>query len=196
MKTYENELDEMIDVVIKLTWTYAVFCALFEKKSADRETREEHPELFLTMHDSLLCGFCVATAVLFEEKEKATSICNLIREVEVSKPELGNKLKERIRANRRPIQELEKIRHQVYAHRWKKKAPQEVFDEVRPRVSMMKEVVDLARSIVSGLAQESGGQKRENLEKQQLSKRTLQCIADDAGQLMRALAAPSRPSAG
>ncbi len=186
MKTYENELDEMIVAVIKLTWSYTIFRVLFEKKDADRETRETHPEFFLIMHDTLFCGFCVATALLFEDKEKATSICNLVREVGVSKPELAKKLNERIHANRQPIDELQKIRHQVCAHRWKRKAPQEVFEEVRPRVNMMKEVADLARSIISELAEGAGVRKREDMEKQQLSTETLQCIADDAGQVMRA----------
>ena len=176
----------MIDVVIKLTWSYTLFRALFEKKDADREAREAHREFFLTMHDSLFCGFCVGTALLFEEKEKATSICNLVKEFGVSKPELAKKLNEKIRANRRPIDELEKIRHQVCAHRWKKKTPQEVFIEACPRMSVMQAVVDLARSIILELAGDAGVQKRENLEKQQLSKATLQCIADDAGQVMRA----------
>jgi len=185
MKTYEDELDEMIDVVIKLTWSYTIFRALFEKKDADREAREMHPEFFLTMHDSLFCGFCVATALLFEDKGKATSICNLVKEIEVSKPERANRLNERIRANRLAIGELEKIRHQVCAHRWKKKSPQEVFDEVRPRVSMMKDVVDLAKSIISELAEDAGVEKWENMERQQLSKETLQAIADDAGEVMR-----------
>jgi len=186
MKTYENEVDEIIDVVVKLTWSYTIFRALFEKKDADREAREAHPEFFLIMHDSLFCGFCVATAVLFEDKEKATSICNLVKEIEVSKPELAKKLNERIRANRWPIDELQKSRHQVCAHRWKSKTPQQVFDEVRPRVSMMKEVLDLSRSIISELAEEAGGEKPKDMERQQLSKETLECIAEDAGQVMRA----------
>ena len=70
MKTRESELGEMIDVVIKLVWNYTIFRALFEKNDADLETRKAHPEFFLTMHDSLLCGFCTATTILFEDKKK------------------------------------------------------------------------------------------------------------------------------
>ena len=40
LKTHKNELDEMIDVVVKLTWNYTIFCALIEKKDADLEVRE------------------------------------------------------------------------------------------------------------------------------------------------------------
>jgi HAMP domain-containing protein len=186
MKTYEEEVDEIIDVVIKLAWNYTVFRALFEKKDADREARGAHPEFFLTMHDSLFCGFCVATALLFSEKEKSTSICSLIRHIQVPNPDLAKKLNERIRVNQGPIDELQKIRNQVCAHRWEKKTPQEVFDEVGPRMSMMREIIDLARSAICELAEVGGVKKRERLEKQQLSKETLQCIADDTGQVMRA----------
>ena len=89
MKTRENELEEMIDVVIKLTWNYTIFRALFEKDDADYETRKAHPEFFLTMHDSLLCGFCTGTTILFDDEEKATSLWSLIKK---TTPELANKL--------------------------------------------------------------------------------------------------------
>jgi hypothetical protein len=81
MKTCESELGEMIDVVIKLVWNYTIFRALFEKNDADLETRKAHPEFFLTMHDSLLCGFCTATTILFDDKEKATSLWSLIKKL-------------------------------------------------------------------------------------------------------------------
>jgi hypothetical protein len=184
MKTYGEELDEMIDVVIKLTWSYTIFRALFE--DADREAREAHPEFFLTMHDSLFCGFCVATALLFNTKAKATSICNLIKQV--SKPDLAEKLNDKITPRPSPIVKLQKMRNEVCAHRCKTKTAQEVFHEVAPRVSTMKEVVDLAKSIICELAEHAGVKKRENIEEQQFSKETLQQIADDAGQVMRAFA--------
>src|SRR5271157_3798173 len=163
MKTFENKVDEMIDVVVKMTWGYTILCALFEKKGFARQARETHPEFFLTIHDSLFCGFCVATSVLFNEKEKATSICNLIKEIETSKPDTAKKLAEKIHANRKPIHELEKIRNQVCAHRWEKKTAQDVINEVGPRVSMMKEVVDIVRPVILELAEEAGKEKRQCL---------------------------------
>ena len=178
----------MIDVVIKLTWSYTVFRALFEKKAADREVREAHPEFFLTMHDCLFCGFCVATSLLFEDKRKAISLRNLVVQ---AKPELEAKWNEKIRVNR-SIKELEKIRQQVCAHRWQKKSPQEVIDEVRPRVKMMEEVVALARSIVLELVGAINAEKREHLEAQQLSGETSQKLADDTGQIMHAFLKPLR----
>jgi hypothetical protein len=188
MKTYENELDEMIDVVIKLTWNYTIFCALFEKKDAFREARETHQEFFLVMHDSLLCSFCVATDLLFHEdkKGKATSLCNLIKDIETPKPEFARGLNDKICANKSPIEKIGVIRNQVCAHRWEKKTPQEVFDEARLHLSEMKTVTELSRSIICALAEEAGGERKENLEKQQLSENRLQCIANDAGQIMRA----------
>ena len=89
MKTNENELDEMIDVVIKLIWNYTIFCKLFEKKEAYADARQAHPEFFVTMSDSLLCSFFVAADLLFDEKEKATSLRNLIKDIEVSNPQLA-----------------------------------------------------------------------------------------------------------
>ena len=198
MKSYDNELDEMIDVVVKLTWSYTIFRALFGRNDADCEARGAHPEFFLVMQDSLFSGFCVATALLFEGKDKATSICNLVKEIGETKPELAEKLNAEIRPKRGFIDELAKIRHQVSAHRWKSKTPQEVFEEVRPRLRMMQEVTDLARSIILQLAEDAGANKKAHLGEQPFSQTTLQCIAVDAGQVMRAfvnaLAAETQPT--
>jgi hypothetical protein len=188
MKTFNEEIDEMIEIAIKLTWNYTIFCALFEKNESDRETRGAHPEFFITMSESLFCWFCVSTSVLFNEKEKSTSICNLIKEVAESKPEAAEKLNAKICANRQEIDKLEKIRNQVCAHRWEKKTAQDVYDEVRLRVSMMKPVVDLVRPVILELAEITDSEKRLNLERQQFSGTTLQCVANDARQVMRAFA--------
>lgn len=193
MKTYQEELDEMIDAVIKLVWNYTIFCALFEKKNADREVREAHPEFFLTMHDSLLCSFCVTADFLFHEDRngKATSLCNLVRNFEVSKPDFAKKLNTKICAKKNIVEKIGIVRNQACAHRWKAKTPQEVFAKANVRLSMLKEIADLARLIICDLAKEAGGNRKENLEKQQLSENTLQCVANDAAQVMRAFVGTS-----
>ena len=189
MKTYENELDEMIDAVIKLTWNYTIFLKLFEKKEIYSEARQAHPEFFVTMLDSLLCSFFVTADLLFEEKKKATSLRNLIRDIEMSKPALAKKLNEKIPAGKGGlIEKIRIMRNQVCAHRPKAKTPQAVFAEAAVRLSMMKETTDLARFIVSELADEAGGRRKKNLKKQQLSDSTLQCVIDDAGLVLRAFA--------
>jgi hypothetical protein len=50
----------------------------------------------------------------------------------------------------------------------------------------MKQITNLAQFIILELAQEFGGERRENLEKQQLSPSTLQCIAKDATRVLEA----------
>jgi hypothetical protein len=183
MKTYEDELNEILDVVIKLAWSHTILCALFEKKDADRKVREAHQELFITLYDSMLCGFCTATAFLFSKKEKATSICNLIRDIQQSEPALANKLNEKIRVKSGLIKKIEDVRHQACAHRWEAKTPREVFAEGGLSFNKLKEIVDLTQSIICELVERAG---KENPEKQQLSKETLQRITSDAGQIMRA----------
>ncbi len=73
MKTYEDELNEILDVVIKLAWSYSILCALFEKKDADRRVRETHQELFITMYDSLR-KFVTSAAFLFSKKEARSNL--------------------------------------------------------------------------------------------------------------------------
>src|SRR5690242_19240431 len=120
MKTPNEELEEMIDLVTKLNWTYTILRALFRKNDADAEVRRTHPEFFLAMHDSLVCSFCVSVEILFEEKAKATSLWSLIRQIE---PQLSNELAVRVQAFNAPIKNIESIRHQVCAHRWQAKTP-------------------------------------------------------------------------
>ena len=84
--------------------------------------------------------------------------------------------------------ELGKVRNQVFAHRWKTKTPQDVFDEVRPSVEMMRGAVELAQYSILQLSEAISKEKRANLEKQHFSKQALQCVADDVAQTMRVLA--------
>src|SRR5258708_148860 len=155
MKTYEDGLDEMTDVVIKLVWNYTLFCALFEKQETYRETREGHPEFFLTMQESLFCSFCISVALLFNDKDKAESLCNLIQHIKTSKPDFAKTLNDKISAKKTVINKIQDIRHQAFAHRYKTKTQKQVWDEMRPRLNMMKDVADLARFIICELVEEA-----------------------------------------
>ncbi len=181
----------MIDAVVKLVWNYTIFCALFEKNDICREAREMHAAFFITMHDSLLCSFCVTTDLLFHEDTngKATSLCNLIRDIEVSKPDLAKTLNEKIHANKVLLNKIGILRNQVCAHRWESKTPEGVFSEAGVKLNMMTTIVDLAKCTICQLAEDAGGNRKENLEKQQLSKDTLESVANDAGQIMRTFVA-------
>ncbi len=183
MKTRNEELDEMIDLVIKLNWTYTIFRSLFKKQDADSEARCAHPEFFLAMHDSLLCSFCVAVEILFETKPKATSLWNLIKQIE---PQLSAKLSTRIQASNTSIKDIEAIRHEVNAHRWQAKTPQRVFAEVQLRIKTMAEIANLARVLVLELAGDIDNKRKAELENQQLSESTLSCVAGDAGKVLEA----------
>lgn len=183
MKTRENELSEMIDLVIKLTWTYTIFRMFFRKQDTDAEARYAHPEFFLTMHGSLLCSFCTATEILFEEKEKATSIWSLVRK---AKPQVASVQAQRIQAHKSSINKIEALRHQVCAHRWQSKSPQGVFADLQFSLNMMTEVVDLARSFILELAGNADQKIKSELEKQQLGESTLNSVADDAVRVLRA----------
>lgn len=182
VKTHKEEIEEVIDMVIKLTWCYTVFRALFGKNECDCEVRTTHPELFLTLHDSLLSAFCVNTAVIFDDKSRATSIWSLINQ---SGPGLGAKLKQLIAAKSSSINSVEALRHQVFAHRFQAKSPVDVFSEVRPHLSIMTEIVDLAKSVICELAGEFDSNRRAELERQQLSEQTLNGMARDARSFLK-----------
>jgi hypothetical protein len=188
MKTYENELDEMIDVVVKLIWNYTIICKLFEKKEIYTQVREAYPQFFITMYESLLCSLCVTIDLLFCKKQKATSLCNLIKDIESSRPEFAKGLNEKISLKDGLIEKIGGIRNQVCAHRWEAKTPKEVFAEVGIKLNMIKEIADLAQLIVSELAEEAGGNRRENMEQLKLNKETLQFTEDSAVRVMAAFA--------
>jgi hypothetical protein len=188
MKTYENELDEMIDVVVKLIWNYTIICKFFEKNEVYTQVREAHPQFFITMYESLLCSLCVTVDLLFCKKQKATSLCNLIEDIEETKPELAKSLNEKISLKNSLIEKIGDIRNQVCAHRWEAKTPQEVFAEAGIKLNMIKEIAVLAQLIVSELAEEAGGNRRENMEHLKLNKETLQFTEDSAVRVMNAFA--------
>lgn len=183
MKTRNEELEEMIDLAIKSIWTYTIFRTLFRKEDADSEARRAHPEFFLAMHDSLLCSFCVAVEILFEEKPKATSLWSLVRQAE---PQLSSQLETRILAHYSSIKDIETIRHQVCAHRWQAKSPQEVLAEVQLRINAMTEIAQLTRFLILELAEDIDSKRKAELEKQQLSESTFGCVAEDALKVLQA----------
>jgi hypothetical protein len=187
VKSFEQQFEEMADLVIKLVWGYTIFRAMFTKNGADCETRAMHPELFLTLDECLVSGFCIKAAILFETHEKQLSLCNLIRATESLKPDLAKKLAEKVTASEKAIAALEVIRNQVVAHRSFKKNTQDVYDEAKAQVGMMEQVSDLAKSIVLELASVVGEERRATLERQQFSKENLQIVADDAAKIVRAL---------
>lgn len=184
MKTYENKLDEMIDAVVKLIWNHTMFCKFFEKRDDYTKARQWHPQFFITMWDSLLCTFCVTADLLFCDKVKATSLCNLIKDIQVSKPEIAKRLNEVIDNKRSLIKKVGVLRNQACAHLWAAKTRQAVFAEARMQLNMTKEIAELARLIVSELAEEAGGNRRENLENLKIDRGTLQFIQDDVTRVM------------
>jgi AbiU2 len=181
---FENEVDEMIDVVTKLNWTYTIFCVLFEKRDDYSEARQAHPEFFISMYEALLCSFCNGVAILFREKEAEKSIYGLIKHIEKTKPSLAKQLNDQIAAQNSLLKKVRTIRNQVCAHRAKTKKPQEVFSEASLRLEMMGKVSNLARDIILELAGEAGGNRKINLENHQLNKTTLQHIGLDAEKAM------------
>jgi hypothetical protein len=191
MKTRKDELDEMVDVVVKLVWSYKILRALFEVNDVDYETRKSHPEFFMTMHDSLLCLFCTGITMLFDDKEKATSLRNLIKK---SQPQLAKELMEKIQLNNGNIRKIEAIRHQVFAHRFQAKSPRDVFDEVKLQVGIMGETAELTKFIIYKLAGEIDPGRKDELEKQQLSQSTIQTITSDVAQIMQTFPKTSRVS--
>ena len=189
MKTHGDELNEMTDLVIKLTWTQTVFAALFDKRDTDAKVRKEHPELFLTFYEALFCSFCVAVEILFEQKEKATSLWALVQK---AKPTIADKLEKEIQTHASSVRKFESIRHQACAHRWQAKRPQDVFEEVKPSLRAMREVTELARFVILELVGEVDKNKRSELERQQLSDSTLRCVTDDSRRIIQSQVAPTK----
>jgi hypothetical protein len=182
MKTQKDELNEMIDAVIKLTWNYRLFRALFRKNATDAETRQAHPQFFLTLHDSLFCSFCVTVDLLFEEKPSATSLWSLLRNLNSAH---AKGLSKRILSHRNQLRKISSIRNQVCAHRWRAKTPEDVFNEVKLHVRAMTKVVNLARLVILETVREVDSNRRTELKRQQLSESTLVSIAQDAATVLQ-----------
>lgn len=189
MKTYEESLDEMIDVVTKLVWNYTAFSGLFKKGEAYLGARLRHQEFFLTMYDSMFSSFCMSTRILFNANPDQDSLTNLINYVEVQKqnPSLAQKLNAKIANHEPSIKVLRNMRNKAFGHRNKSHTQDEVWSKYKPSFNMMTEVKDLALFVILELAQEAGGQRKENLESQQLDSSTLQRIADASEHVLQAL---------
>jgi hypothetical protein len=178
MKTYEERIAELKNVVIQLVWTYTVFSEYWKKSKGYRAARMTHPEFSLVLHNSLLCDFFISTRILFKGGGNDESLSNLIAHFERTnrKPALSERLRLKRLALEKTLEKLRDLRDDLFAHRFQDKKAEEVSKKLMPRLGQMKEVADLAKEILYELLDKK---QREFLDGQQLSHSTLQSIAAD-----------------
>jgi len=185
MKTYEDRLAELKDVVIQTIWTYTVFSEYWKKSENLAEARMAHPEFSLVLHNSLLFNFFISTRILFKGGGNDESLPNLIAHFERThhKPALSEQLRAKNKSLEDTLEKLRDLRDDVFAHRFQDKKAEEEMKAIKPRLDTMKEVANLAKEILNELLDKTD---REFLDGQQLSKSTLDRLAADTQMVLQA----------
>jgi hypothetical protein len=158
MKTYEKKLDEIADLVIKLSWTKNTLQGLFIPNASYTGTRLNHREFFHVGHDGLISYFCTSTAILFWQKDQYESLVNLIDELETSRGNsaLAKILRDKIAVEATTIKKFCDMRHQHFAHRVISKTSKDVWTEINITLNGMQKVVDVAEFCIQELVREAG----------------------------------------
>jgi hypothetical protein len=173
----------MISEVIEFTRSYVAWRELVEPKN--RPVREEHPDFFLTVTNSLVQGFCVSTYQLFDRDTRTKSLPHLIEELGSSHTSLVQGLQSAIQTQRPVLDKIFHIRCNVYAHRNRSQDPQAVFKAAGLTPRQMKAVVHLSQNIVSSLADAAGVEKKGDVDAQFRSHEDW--VLDDTRQVVLAL---------
>ena len=160
-----DSVGEMIERVVELSRSYAIWWELQKKPNAKRyaATFQDHQDFFGTIIHSLLQGFCVIAYQLFERRNDTKSIRSLVDELSFSDSSLAAQLRARVDARKPLLGKVFSIRGNVYAHRNKARAPQATFAAARLTPKEMKTVVHLAQNTVASLAEAAGFGTKDDL---------------------------------
>ncbi|MGH8729913.1 MAG: hypothetical protein ACREV9_17530 [Burkholderiales bacterium] len=95
MTIYASAVREMIERVIELSRSYAIWWTLVNKQNFEKYGKviDNHADFFEATTHSLFQGFSVITYQLFESRIDTTSIPRLIKDLASSDPALAQQLK-------------------------------------------------------------------------------------------------------
>ena len=178
---------QMIERVIELTRTYAIWWQIVEKSNLDRYSMviESHEDFFTATTHSLFQGFTIVACQLFEKKENTISLRSLVDVLALTDSTSAQRLETDIKGKWHLIKKVIQIRGNVYAHRNKIRPPETLFSEVGLTSNEMREILDLARDVVSSLAESAGIEPRADIEEK--IRRREEYSREDARRIMEAL---------
>jgi hypothetical protein len=150
-----DAVGEMVERVIELSRSYAIWWELQKKPNAKRyaPVLQGHQDFFGAIVHSLLQGFCVIAYQLFEMRKDTKSIRSLADDLSRSNSALASQLHAQIDVQKPLLGKVFSIRGSVYAHRNKAQTPHSTFVAARLTPKEMKAVVHLAQNTVATLAE-------------------------------------------
>lgn len=158
MTIHASAVREMIERVIELSRSYAIWWTLVNKQNFEKygEVINNHADFFEATTHSLFQGFSVITYQLFETRRDTTSIPRLIEDLASSDPALAQQLKVAVDAKKPLLGKVFAIRGNVYAHRNKSQTPESVFAAAGLSANEMQTVVAFAQDVVATLGEAAG----------------------------------------
>ena len=187
MTPHASAVREMLERVIELARSYAIWWELVEQSNFDRFSQviANHEDFFAATTHSLFQGFTVITYQLFERSKDITSLRSLVDALALTDAALARKLQTDIEAKLPILKKAFSIRGNVYAHRNKSQAPEALFAAAGLTSDQMREILDLARAVVSALGESAGVEPRTDIEEEIRLRE--ECSRDDTRRIMEVL---------
>lgn len=187
MTPHESAIREMVERVIELSRSYAIWWELVEKSNFERFSQviDSYEDFFSATTHSLFQGFTVMTYQLFETNRETTSLRTLVNSLKSTDPVLAAKLQAAIDSRLPLLKKAFSIRGNVYAHRNKSQPPETFFAAAALSAAEMREIRDLARDVVCALAESAGVDPAAELE-EEIGLREA-CSREDTRLIMQAL---------
>ena len=192
MATSPDAVGEMVERVVELSRSYAIWWELQKKPNANRYARtfQAHQDFFGAIIHSLLQGFCVIAYQLFERRNDTKSIRSLLDELSLLDSGLAVQLRAKVEGLKPLLGKVFSIRGNLYAHRNKTQTPCAVFAVARLTPKEMRAVVHLAQNTVASLAEAAGVGIKDDV-KRDIRRRQASAILDTR-QIMHALKSASK----
>src|SRR6266481_4745991 len=94
MKPTPQEIQDIVGQVTELTWSYAIWWELVNKKNRPKfETAfREYPNFFTAVAASMLQGICVIVRRLFDSRKDVLSVRNLVTNLQGTHPLIAAEL--------------------------------------------------------------------------------------------------------
>lgn len=164
---HQSAVREMVERVIELSRSYAIWWELVEKSNFDQfaRVRGNHKDFFDATIHSLFQGFAIISYQLFDKRTDSTSLRVLINSKSTDSV-LARQLNDAIDLKLPLLKKVFAIRNKVYGHRDKSRLPEALFEEAGMSPSLMREILDLARDVVCALAESAGLDTKADLEKE------------------------------
>ena len=158
MKPTGQQIQDIVNQVTELTWSYAIWWELVNSKNRSKfeAAFKQYPNFFAATTFSMQQGVCVIVRRLFDPRKDVLSIPRLVDDLKTTHPQMAAELKGKIDKHSALVEKCTLLRHKVYAHRDGRLTPENAFKQAQIKPQEFREVVHFIHDVAATLSEVEG----------------------------------------